>query len=409
MLERYVFSIEDHECLLNGSYRRYIKTNRNERHSATLSNLALCKFIQKQTKREEFIVLSGSSYQSKKAQDSRENNISHTGSFLYALEGFCVGGCLDYFMLSDIFSKMMEKENLQRRKTLYEQEERLEREIAKAKRQNLRELSIQLEEQLIAFTKGIESTIKEFIDYPLDHSRLLMLYAQMHHIASQNPDKQLKFTFVHPNKDLLENIHTFFSNPDYIQLKPKNISLHLVQYNGNEEPKEINSVQNGKGGKIDNNYRENTKKLYENYKRQFEVSIDARHNLMQKMKEDILVGKQFIADFIKNRIRTTAEEELIEYRKQRGLRDNYYTFWGRIKGMSKQVKLDAVDKVLNSLKGKTVEYTEQDLAALSDGSLSDLIFKHREREEIQAIHAQLKVLRVAKSREICANFACGRL
>lgn len=85
-----------------------------------------------------------------------------------------------------------------------------------------------------------------------DTSKLTVLYAQMHKIASENSAAEVVFDYYSHDKAVLDKLHVFFeNNPD---LMPGNLRLRLHEYDGNRiihKP-----AVNGKGG-IDYNFSQN--------------------------------------------------------------------------------------------------------------------------------------------------------
>ena len=63
-----------------------------------------------------------------------------------------------------------------------------------------------------------------------DSSKLTTLYAQMHKLASENPDAEIIFDFYDDRLDLLAPLSTFFKNNS--DLVPDNLQLRLHEYEG---------------------------------------------------------------------------------------------------------------------------------------------------------------------------------
>lgn len=95
---------------------------------------------------------------------------------------------------------------------------------------------------------------KNFVHYEWlpDTSKLIILYAQMHKIASENEGAEVVFDYYLYDRNVINKLHVFFeNNPD---LMPGNLRLRLHEYNG-VEIKHKTSVQ-GSGG-IDYNFNQN--------------------------------------------------------------------------------------------------------------------------------------------------------
>ena len=84
-----------------------------------------------------------------------------------------------------------------------------------------------------------------------DNSKVMLLYAQMHHIAMQNPNETITFYFYDDRDDILNGLNNFFKhNPDMI---PSKLNLRLQQYAGHH----INPVAIVQGtGPANKNYRQ---------------------------------------------------------------------------------------------------------------------------------------------------------
>ncbi|TNF66053.1 MAG: hypothetical protein EP298_10070 [Gammaproteobacteria bacterium] len=113
------------------------------------------------------------------------------------------------------------------------------------------------------------------IDYcTVDESKLAILYAQIHEIATKNPDEEIIFDFYddkyHENSerdDLLKSLNNFFTRNS--NMLPTNVTLKLHAY-GMDRTKtdlsdrhsklSIGSIQGT--GKVDFNYRQTVKNMY---------------------------------------------------------------------------------------------------------------------------------------------------
>lgn len=110
----------------------------------------------------------------------------------------------------------------------------------------------------------------EFSNWFFDESKLTILYAQMHYLASTQPDAKIAYHFIDDRyypadenglldeDDILFDLHAFFSaNPDLI---PKNVTLNLHFYNG-EDYVDIAKIK-GKG-EVDADYPTSIQRLIE--------------------------------------------------------------------------------------------------------------------------------------------------
>lgn len=97
----------------------------------------------------------------------------------------------------------------------------------------------------------------KFSEWVFDESKLSILYAQMHKIASEHPKDHIVFDFYDDRAGahgLLTRLHQFFA--EYPETLPKNIILRMHHYDGGK----IHNLKHVRGtGKIDKNYHENVK------------------------------------------------------------------------------------------------------------------------------------------------------
>ena len=128
------------------------------------------------------------------------------------------------------------------------------------------------------FASDRTKTIEKNDPVPVDKTKLSILYAQMHKIASENPEATIVFDFYDDKTEILDSLNTFLTkNPDLI---PKNVTLQLHRYvsfddktnEKLEEHCEDTTYETKKiqgEGPIDAFYIENTKRLtdigYEGY------------------------------------------------------------------------------------------------------------------------------------------------
>ncbi len=94
---------------------------------------------------------------------------------------------------------------------------------------------------------------------PLDKSKILLIYAQVHYVATQNPGKIIHFDFFDDRLDILEKLKAFFeANP---ALLPSNVKLHLNQYVHGMASRVAPYVTLEGKGVPDKNYAKTTKRL----------------------------------------------------------------------------------------------------------------------------------------------------
>lgn len=64
----------------------------------------------------------------------------------------------------------------------------------------------------------------------IDTSKLTLLYAQIHKLANENPDKHISFEFYDDKLDIIQGLYIYFSL--YPKLIPANVDLCMKQYAG---------------------------------------------------------------------------------------------------------------------------------------------------------------------------------
>lgn len=89
-----------------------------------------------------------------------------------------------------------------------------------------------------------------------DTTKVTILYAQIHKIANENPEKEILYDFYDDRKDIHKYIEEMYGK--YPELLPKNVTVRLHQYAGSNvvDLKEINGT-----GFIDMEYRKTVKDM----------------------------------------------------------------------------------------------------------------------------------------------------
>lgn len=115
------------------------------------------------------------------------------------------------------------------------------------------------------YTAGKTLELKSCPNWIHDESKLTLLYAQIHKIASEHPNDEIRFNFFDDREDLLNNLHACFSK--YPDLIPRNVTLNLKKYRGpidrSDKPIEPQIVDypsiQGTRSQYDANYRQTVK------------------------------------------------------------------------------------------------------------------------------------------------------
>lgn len=99
-------------------------------------------------------------------------------------------------------------------------------------------------------------------EYKFDHTKLSIIYAQVHKIANQYPNEDFHFDFyddqgLRDDPDILEWLHQYFTI--YPELLPTNCTLRLHHYIGGQ-PTQV-AVISGEG-LIDSNYKQTIKDMF---------------------------------------------------------------------------------------------------------------------------------------------------
>ena len=104
-----------------------------------------------------------------------------------------------------------------------------------------------------AYNRATTETPKKGLVHPqwrFDATKITILYAQMHKIASEHPYSEITFDFYDDKTEILEHLHACFSSDP--TLIPANIHLRLHMYNG---LKPIPHAKIQGAGLIDTSYR----------------------------------------------------------------------------------------------------------------------------------------------------------
>ncbi|KTD65722.1 hypothetical protein [Legionella spiritensis] len=235
----HVVSLDFDGCLANINYilssnKDVIEHNKNLIEEITSHR--------SENKYDKFISFVGSNRQDIYTDRANSTTMTEHGLFIKgscfpATETFSkyMGASLDPFLLADIYSHVQPGSSFQEAKEL---------------------LIPGPEEESHAFVYPDSIRNSDYNTWVFDQNKLSILYAQMHKIASENPQSKISFNFyddrriIRENKgDILEKISHFFSVNK--MLIPSNVTLHLKHYEGNE----VELVNTIKGcGEIDYQY-----------------------------------------------------------------------------------------------------------------------------------------------------------
>ncbi len=280
--ERCVFSIDADNCLFSEAYMfanhkaridkgyGYYTWPKELRSKAQQENMIptsekLRKHIAKilQNHRSKPIFSVGSNRQSQ-GIDQTNSDEHQTASIFTALPQFAESITKDYvinkLLLSDIFNNVVEGTNFD------------------------------------YFLSGLEC--------PFDKDKLLLIYAQVHRIASQYPNsKKIHFHFYDDQMEILKGLESFFM--DYPSFLPKNVSLNLHFYDGTAMPSNFKQIDGV--GKVDRQYIASVKELWKiavnpkkdwhcyTHKQQEEFkgfSTTTPHNQGKKLAEQFLANRK---------------------------------------------------------------------------------------------------------------------
>lgn len=107
-----------------------------------------------------------------------------------------------------------------------------------------------------SFDRAVNNPDGAHADWTFDHTKVTVLYAQMHKLAMEHPQEEIIFDFYDDREDVRNKIFNFCTK--YPQFVPKNLTLNLHHYAG----KECQIEQSIKGtGLIDVCYRQSVKEL----------------------------------------------------------------------------------------------------------------------------------------------------
>ena len=220
----YVFVPDADGCLYHRSYRYSLVKD------VIAYNKVLLDFVREQAKDcSQFIILNGSNRQSKAIDDENKQK-NKTGSFLVDLDYISkyLGANLNKLLLADIFSKRSGGEFFNR-----------------------------------AINPDDSGHHRSFY---IDDTKVLLLYAQMHNVANDNPSEEIIFDFyddrglaVIQEEDILSYLDVFFTS--YPELIPNNVILRLNHYGDNQQITHINQIVGC--GIIDVTYRKTVIRMYQ--------------------------------------------------------------------------------------------------------------------------------------------------
>ena len=219
----YVFAPDADGCLFHQAYRKSIIQD------VVAHNHELLNFVAQQAIGfSQFVVLVGSNRQSQEI-DEMCRKTTRTESVFSAISAVSahLEATLDTFLLADIFFDRADGKS---------------------------------------FESTIDPSYKAANFFYIDHTKLILLYAQMHHIANLNPREKIIFDFYDDRglmpdagKEILEHLDDFFScYPDMI---PFNVSLRLNHYGRSQIVTHLKQIDGT--GIVDENYRNTVKSMYQ--------------------------------------------------------------------------------------------------------------------------------------------------
>jgi hypothetical protein len=140
--------------------------------------------------------------------------------------------------------------------------------------------------------QGCDTSGYNFYDWDFDESKFTLLYAQMHHIASDNQDKSsIIFDFYDDrNEDILPGLGYIFSRLPW--LLPHNLTLNLYHYCGNKVTR-LSSIQGA--GNIDLNYKSTVVRMQKHVKSFIEDNM-LDTNIWSERKLAILLYNKYFGD-----------------------------------------------------------------------------------------------------------------
>jgi hypothetical protein len=235
-------SVDLDGCFMNYSYIELRKNNFHSRNNIIDANLELLNSIgQSNQKYKSTHVFIGSNRQSIGDDKTNAYSTQNGSGFPRALYiANYLEAPLDKFLLTDAYNDLPDGET-------YEQA--------------LLFLDKQNHDYKQEDCKGIK-----FCDWLHDESKLTILYAQIHKLASENIGDDVEFYFYEDREDILINLQNFFIN--HQTLLPANVTLNLIKYagptdkNGNKVEPLINAYPPLHGaGTIDTNFKNTVKEM----------------------------------------------------------------------------------------------------------------------------------------------------
>jgi hypothetical protein len=283
----YVYSFDFDGCLFNSNYREIeAKSNLLEANQYLISQLS--ETIKK-TNAHQVVLMVGSNRQSKRIDDL--NHGLWKGSCFPALNKLSEAFKnldpdtnriyrVDPYLLADTFGKRPAGENF---------------------KQAINGNTTPASNYFINLFRLFEQKYL-FSSCFFDESKFLILYSQMHKLASENPHDNVVFHFYDDQQHaILDNLHSFFTQ--HPNLMPHNLTLHLHHYAGES----ISNMPSIKGnGEIDADYQESIKSITQLC---FEYD-ENRGNILQQLTQE---NNQKLNQFITQRtLKKFSSQEITE-------------------------------------------------------------------------------------------------
>lgn len=127
-----------------------------------------------------------------------------------------------------------------------------------------------------------------FSDWVFDASKISIVYAQIHRLASQNPDDKIIYEFVDDREDIINPLFSFFQkNPDLI---PNNVTINFHLYGRvesitNEILSDVKDPIQGTGI-IDHNYHETILQMARSISSNSDFNYKKEEKFLEKLSAD---------------------------------------------------------------------------------------------------------------------------
>jgi hypothetical protein len=218
-----------------------------------------------------------------------------------------------------------------------------------------------------------------------DNSKLRILYAQMHFLASENPDADIEYDFFDDRSGMLQELLEIFQQ--FPELKPGNVKLNLYHYKGLAEPTLLGSCDYSK--QPTDAYWQNNVRLLGSDK--YCIGMDTGRRVNRLLIPDFISACQLkvLSDHLEQKNDDQAEKDMLQQASTLQHSGNY-------KDAIKQYA--SINVASLSDQDKEQYYDDYAACALEINRLNPLI-KNSEYNTVEAYKEKIKLEYASKMRQ----------